>query len=159
MALEAIQRMTMKQSSTATPTVPRAPLADRLRLVVTRLARRLRQQAEVGISPTQHSALATIERQGRLTLGELAVLEQVQPPTVTAAVGRLEEQGLVTRTVDTSDRRVVRVAITATGRKLLDRNRSRKSAYLGRRLRGLSDDERATLERAAVILERILEES
>jgi len=133
-------------------------LPERLRLVVTRLARRLRQQAEAPISPTQSAALATIERRGPLTLGELAELERVQPPTITAAVGRLEEQGLVDRRRDPEDRRVARVQVTAAGRKLLKETRSRTSAYLERRVGELSARDRATLERAAAVLERLLEE-
>ena len=135
-----------------------AALAPRLRLAITRLARRLRQQADLpGVSPTQISALSTIERDGPLTLGELAGLERVQPPTITSAVARMEEQGLVLRRVDECDRRIHRVEITTAGRKLLDKSRSRKNAYLERRLHALSDDERATIERAAVLLEAILE--
>ncbi|HUF83085.1 MAG TPA: MarR family transcriptional regulator [Acidimicrobiia bacterium] len=133
-------------------------LPERLRLAVTRLARRLRQQAEAPISPTQAAALATIDRRGPLTLGELAELERVQPPTVTAAVGRLEEQGLVDRERDPEDRRVSRVQVTPAGRKLLRETRSRKSAYLERRIAELSARDRATLERAAAVLERLLEE-
>ncbi len=137
----------------------RVNLATRLRLAVTRLARRLRQQTESPISPTQQSALATIEHRGPLTLGELAAVEQVQPPTITAAVGRLQEQGLVTRTGDTVDRRVARVEITPAGSRLLEQSRSRKNAYLERRLRGLSASDSATLEAAADILERLLEDA
>ncbi len=133
-------------------------LAARLRLVITRLARRLRQQAEAGVSPTQISALATVERRGPLTLGELAACEHLQPPTVTAAVARLEESGLVARHVDTHDRRIARLEITGRGRQLLARSRRRKSEYLDRRLRRLDADERATLARAATILERIVED-
>ncbi len=127
-------------------------------MVVTRLARRLRQQGEAAASPTQLAALATVEREGPLTLGELAAVERVQPPTITAAVGRLEERGLVQRRPDTSDRRVARVEITARGRRLLEQTRSRKTAYLERRLAALSTDERDTLERATAILESIVDE-
>jgi DNA-binding MarR family transcriptional regulator len=132
-------------------------LAPRLRLAVTRLARRLRQQADLpGVSPTQVSALATIEREGPLTLGELAAREGVQPPTISAAVGRLEEQDLVHRTVDPADRRVHRVEVSPAGRRLLEKSRSRKNEYLERRLRALSTEDRATIERAAELLETIL---
>jgi DNA-binding MarR family transcriptional regulator len=132
-------------------------LAPRLRLAVTRLARRLRRQADLpGVSPTQVSALATIERAGPITLGELAAREGVQPPTITAAVGRLEEQDLVHRRVDPQDRRIHRVEVTAAGRRLLEKSRSRKNAYLERRLRALPAEDRATLERAADLLEGIL---
>lgn len=140
-----------------TPNETTSELAARLRLVVTRLARRLRQHAESGVSPTGLAALATIERDGPITLGALAKTERVQPPTITSAVARLEELGLVARTPDPTDRRVTHVAVTSAGRKLLDRSRSRKNAYLDRQLRDLTPDEQATLARAAGILERMLE--
>ena len=143
---------------TTAATAPVAPaLPSRLRMVVTRLARRLRQQGESAASPTQLAALATIERDGPLTLGALAAIERVRPPTITAAVGRLEEQGLVHRRPDARDRRVARVEITRHGRRLLAESRSRKTAYLEQQLAALSADERATLTRAATILERVLE--
>ncbi len=151
----------MSESPTPPPPAREAPdtvtaLADRLRLSVTRLARQLRRNADVAASPTQLSALATIERKGPLTLGELASYEGVQPPTVTAAVGRLEQQGLVVRHTDADDRRVVRVEITRAGRTLLARNRSRKTAFLAQRLAALTDDERARLAAAVDVLERVL---
>jgi len=142
----------------ASSTTTESDLADRLRLVVTRLARRLRQQSGVGESPTQLSALATVERRGSITLGALAEAERVKPPTMTAAVTRLEADGLLARQVDESDRRIVRVTITPTGRKLLARNRSRKTAELERRLLRLSPEDRRTLDRAVVVLDRLLEQ-
>ncbi len=132
-------------------------LAERLRLAVTRLARRLRQQSGVDASPTQLSALATIERRGPITLGDLAAAERVKPPTVTAAVSRLEAEGFVARHIDPADRRIVRVEVTASGRKLLARNRSRKTAELDRRLQSLTPEDRATLDRAVDVLDRLLE--
>jgi DNA-binding MarR family transcriptional regulator len=143
---------------TAPPTTrTETDLPERIRLVVTRLARRLRQQSGVEASPTQLAALATIEHLGPITLGDLAAAESVQPPTITAAVGRLEGQGLVQRRTDEADRRVVWVDITPAGRKLLARNRSRKTAYLSKRLGALTPDERATLSAAATLLDRLLE--
>ena len=148
---------TTRPVSPAPAAGPDGDLAERLRLAVTRLARRLRQEGDTDASPTQLSALATIERHGPITLGELATAERIQPPTVTAAIDRLETQGLVRRQVDDADRRVTRVAITADGRKLLARQRSRKTAYLARRLRALTPDEHATLDAAAAILDRVLD--
>ena len=140
---------------TAPAAEPAGDLAERLRLAITRLARRLRQEGDIDASPTQLAALATIERRGPITLGELATAERIQPPTVTAAIDRLEAQGLVRRQVDAADRRVTRV--TADGRKLLARQRSRKTAYLARRLRALTPEEHATLDAAAAILDRVLD--
>jgi DNA-binding MarR family transcriptional regulator len=136
---------------------PPADLAARLRLVVTRLARQLRQRAVVDLTPSQISALATIDRNGPVTLGELAALERVQPPSVTVVATRLEEKGLVVRRTDPRDRRVSRVETSKDGRKLLARSRSRKDAELDRRLRSLTDEDRATLAAAASILERLVE--
>ena len=135
-----------------------ADLAGRLRLAVTRTARRLRQEAGTDLSPSLTAALATIERHGPLTPSRLADLERVQRPTATRMVARLEERGLLVRTTDPADGRVSLVSLSPEGRTLLTSVRGRKNAYLARRLRGLSDEEIADLERAAAILERLLEE-
>jgi DNA-binding MarR family transcriptional regulator len=132
-------------------------LAPALRLGVMRLARRLRQEHAPGeVTPSMLSALSTIERLGPITLGDLAAVEQVQPPSMTRIVSRLEEQGLVARTGDQSDRRVFRVAVTADGRRFVARSRTRKDAYLARRLDELDDTERGVLAQALPILERLV---
>jgi DNA-binding MarR family transcriptional regulator len=134
-------------------------LASRLRLSVTRLARRLRQQAgaEAEVTPSQLSALSSVERLGPITLGELAAVERVQPPTMTRVVGGLEEAGLVSRQVDEHDRRIARVQTTVAGQRFLERSRSRKNAYLAARIRTFDAEDRAVLARAATLLERLLE--
>ena len=132
-------------------------LASRLRLAVMRLARVLRQKAQEGITPSQLSALVSVEREGPVTLGELAALEGVQPPTMTRIVAALEEADLVEREVDPADRRISRLHITPGARKLLEKNRSRKTAYLASRMRDISDEERDVLARAAALLERMTE--
>jgi DNA-binding MarR family transcriptional regulator len=132
-------------------------LSADLRLAVTRLARRLRQHADSGLSPSQLSALATIEHRGPMTLGELAAAEGVQPPTVTAAVARLEEAGLVARATHERDRRVSMVAATSAGLDLLRRSRRAKEAFLATNLAALDDDDRAALSRAATLLDAMRE--
>jgi DNA-binding MarR family transcriptional regulator len=132
-------------------------LATRLRLAITRTARRLRQEAGADLGPSQTAALATIERDGPLTPSEVAQAERIQRPTATRIVARLEETGLVGRTADPADGRSSLVAITPQGRALLRRLRTRKNAYLARRLRALDAAEVETLRRAAGILERLLE--
>ncbi len=144
-------------------TIPLAEVAAHLRLAVVRTARRLRQEglASEGrgeLSPTLSAALATIEIHGPLTPSEVAKRERVKRPTVTRAIGRLEALGLVTRTADPTDGRAFLISVTAEGRALLRRLRTRKNAYLAKRLRDLDPDEVGTLERAAAILERLLDE-
>ncbi len=133
-------------------------LASRLRLAVMRLARVLRQKAQDPVTPSQLSALVSIEREGPVTLGELAALESVQPPTMTRIVAALEEDELVQREADQADRRISRVRITGQGRRLLEKNRSRKTAYLASRMRGLNAEELDVLARAAGLLERMTED-
>lgn len=130
-------------------------LARRLGIATVRLARVLRQQDEGELTPTLRSALATIDREGPLTLGELALAEHVAPPTVTKVVGKLEERALVERTADEVDRRVIRVEVTAAGRTLLDADRRRRATWLAARLDELSDDERAAVDAAVPVLERL----
>jgi DNA-binding MarR family transcriptional regulator len=131
-------------------------LASRLRLAVTRLHRRLRQQAAGGLTQTQASALASIGQLGSPTLGALAARESVQPPSMTRIVGALEELGHVSRLIDPTDRRVARVTLTAQGREVLQRSRSLKNAFLAQQLRRLPPDERQALGNLTVLLERLV---
>jgi len=122
------------------------------------MARRLRQEAGAGLSPSMTAALATIEAHGPLTPSELAERERVQRPTVTRVLARLEESQLVSRAADPADRRSSLVSVSEQGRALLAIMRTRKDAFLAQRLDALDDDDRETLARAAAILERMLEE-
>jgi len=133
-----------------------ADTAGRLRLAVARMARLLRQQDHSGFGPTVIAALATIDHHGPLTLGDLAAREQVAPPTITKVVEKLMASGLVARTVDTTDRRVTRVTITTKGARQLAAYRTRRTEWLAERLCCLTDDERARLEAAVEVLEKII---
>lgn len=132
--------------------------AARLRLAITRTARRMRQEAGSELGPSALAALATIERAGPLTPSEIARHERVQRPTATRILARLAEDGLVTRTADPADGRCSIVTISPEGRALLRKLRSRKNAYLAHRMSDLPDEDVAALDRAAEILERVLEE-
>lgn len=133
-------------------------LPSRLRLAIVRTARRLRQEAGTGLSPSLTAALATIERHGPLTPSELAEREAIKRPAATRIVARLENEGLVDRTADPGDGRVTLIAATTAGRDLQRRTRRRKNEYLARRLRDLSPTDRLALERATEVLERLLED-
>jgi DNA-binding MarR family transcriptional regulator len=132
-----------------------AALAARLRLGVTRLARRLRQEAEAGITPSMLSALSSAERRGPLTMRDLCAAEQVQPPTMTRIVAALLEAGLVVREADPVDGRVAWVRVSPEGRRLLARSRRRKEAYLAKALGAIDPHELEHLVTAADVLERL----
>src|SRR5262245_41123806 len=132
-------------------------LAPRLRWAITRMARRLRQESGIDLGPSQTAALATIERHGPLSPSELAEAERIKRPTATRILRHLEEAGLVERVRDPEDGRGSIVSITGAGRQHLKRLRARKTAYLATRLDGLDAEDRRTLERAAELLEGMLE--
>src|SRR3954452_18357797 len=139
-------------------TISSSDLAHRLRPLIARLGRRLRQEAGGELSPSQGAALTTIAAHGPLTPSELAGRERIQRPTATRVLARLEEAGLLQRAADPGDGRSSLISATPAGHALLARLRARKDAYLARRLDGLDPEELAVLDRAAGILERILEE-
>jgi DNA-binding MarR family transcriptional regulator len=137
-----------------------AGLASALRISVSRLARRLRAERltkglEPGLSDTQIAALAALERHGEMTPGELAEHEKVQPPSMTRVITALEDGGLVMRRPHTTDRRQVMLTVTDRGRAVVQQSRHLREAWLARRLRELTPQERATLRAAAPILEKL----
>ncbi len=134
-----------------------AALAARLRVAGWRFARRMRRESAPGISPTLSAALHTVEMQGPITAGQLAAHEHVQKPTMTRTIQALLDNGLVERVPDPLDGRVSWLSITAEGRRLLQRSRRRTDEFLAKRVKKLSAEERAVLETAATLLERLAE--
>jgi DNA-binding MarR family transcriptional regulator len=134
-------------------------MAAYLRVSATRLARRLRQESDAGLTPSQHAALVSVEKFGPLTLGALAEYERVAPPSITKVVAKLEGVGYVERRPDESDRRMAWVSITATGRAHLARVRQRKNLWLAARLADLDDDQRQRLASALDVLDVLTADS
>ena len=132
--------------------------ADRLHSAAIHLLRRLRREdARWGLSAPRLSALSVLVFGGRaLTLGELAAIEQVKPPTMTRLVSALEAQGLVARYPDATDGRVIRIRATAKGRTLLARGRAARVEALATELRALAPGEHESLSEAVTVLERVI---
>ena len=105
------------------------------------------------------SALSVIVFAGPVTLGELAAAEQVRPPTMTRIVNALEEQGLVRKSRDETDRRTVTLSATMKGKRLLVESRNRRIRPLADRMERLGGHELKMLQDAAVILQEILRPS
>jgi DNA-binding MarR family transcriptional regulator len=133
-------------------------LAEHLRVALARTARRLRQEAGADLGPALTAALGTVERHGPLTPSELAARERIQRPTATRLVARLDELGLIASTPAPGDARSRLLSVTPEGRALLADMRTRKDAFLARRLRELPAEDRATLARAADLLEALLQD-
>jgi len=136
-----------------------AGLASELRVSVMRLRRRLASERDPAndLSIAAMAVLGSLFRHGELTVGELAGLERVQPPTMTRKVNGLEEGGYVARRAHESDGRVVVVSLTELGRSRVVADRKRRDEWLSRQLRDLTPDERAVLRAAAPIIQRLSE--
>ena len=134
-----------------------AGLAAELRVGVMRLRRRLANERhpDNDLSLGQMAVLGLLLRRGDLTIGELARLERVQPPSMTRTVTCLEAIGTIARRAHETDGRVVVVALTDHGREVVLADRKRRDAWLAVQLTHLTADERAVLRRAAPILDRL----
>lgn len=122
------------------------------------MARRLRTEAGAGLGPSLGAALATVGQHGPLTPSEIADREGIRRPSATRIVARLEEEGFVSRTPDPDDGRSFRVEITEAGVAHILEVRSRKDAFLAQRIAALPPEDREVLDRAADLLERLLED-
>lgn len=137
-------------------TIADAELASALRVSVMRLSRRLRlERSSEDMSLTQLATLASIHREGSPTIGELAAIERVKPPSMTRVVNSLEDAGLVTRRPHDTDGRQVVVELTDLARAVLDEDRRRRDQWLARRLEELDGTERELLRRTAPLLDAL----
>jgi DNA-binding MarR family transcriptional regulator len=134
-----------------------ADLAARLRVEIGRLTRQTRQHSRGDFTPSQVSALASLDQRGPMRLGELARVECIAPPTLTKIVALLETNGLVERSVDPDDRRSAVVALTRAGRSALTRIRSERTAFLAERIARLTPADRARLGDAIDLITRLAE--
>ncbi|HXC77568.1 MAG TPA: MarR family transcriptional regulator [Candidatus Acidoferrum sp.] len=141
-------------TSTGTP----AEVAGNLRVALMRTVRRLKRETDGEHSVSVVAALASVSSRGPLTLGELAEAEGVSRPSMTVLAANLLDQNLVARELDENDGRLVRVRITPEGKRVLERSRTRRTAYLAKRLGALSAEELRTLDQAATILLRLAEQ-
>ena len=130
----------------------------RLRLALLRLARRLRQEHAGDLTPSQLSALSCIEREGPVSLRDLAEMERVQPPSISRIVGALEGEGWVERIADTEDRRVVLITATPMAHRELDRIRRERNAWLAGRLASLDGHQRDAVLAALDGLEALIDD-
>lgn len=131
-------------------------VADRLHSAAIHLLRSLRKvDTASGLTSPRLSALSVLVFGGPKTLGELAALEQVKPPTITRLVAALEKDGLVRRKRDESDRRIARISATPKGETVMRKGRQRRIEDLASRLEGLSRRDLLELKEAAELMESV----
>ena len=149
----------MATSKRTSPTREVGRVADRLHSAAIHLLRRLRVEDEaLGISAPRLSLLSVLVFAGPKRIGELARIEQVEPPTMTKLVDGLVRDGLAIRGPDPDDARAVRVRATPTGARTLRRGRAKRVETLRTRLATLSPAELAALGEGVEVLERMLQD-
>ncbi len=129
--------------------------AARLRLVLLRLARALRHQGSTVLSPSQVSALASVDEFGPLRISALASIESIGAPVATRVVASLEEVNLLMRTEDPEDKRASLVELSEHGRSVLGALWSERTMGMSARLERLTAAERARVEAALPALEKL----
>lgn len=135
-----------------------SPEISRLRAQLTRLARRLRQEARNDPeSWTRMLVISAIDRFGdEATPSAIARMEDMRSSQVAAVLRELEVSGLVGRRPDEIDRRVTRLVLTARGKAILTESRHRRDAWLANAITTqLTDEESKLLLQAGQLLERL----
>lgn len=133
-------------------------VANRLRPLLLKLTRELRREAHpLGVTGGQVSLLVQIYRNPAIGVRELAALEGISPAAISGHVRRLEKAGLVSRALDADDRRRQGLLVSPKGADLLRTVKRRRTAWLARRLKGLSDEELEAVDRALEPLAKLLE--
>lgn len=127
----------------------------RLRMVLGRLGRVLRQQTADGLSYPQISLLFSIERSNPVTAGELAAGEGVTPPSVSRSLNELDRRGLIWRGRHTVDGRVSLIYMTDSGKRECARLRRSRDVWLAEHLTRLAPEEIQVLITALPVLERL----
>ncbi|MFN2583061.1 MAG: MarR family winged helix-turn-helix transcriptional regulator [Candidatus Dormibacteria bacterium] len=122
-------------------------VANRLRPLLLHLNRHLRREARAqGITPGKVSLLSAIEDHAGIGVGDLAAREGMSSPSISVQIDQLAAAGYVRRVRDAAgDRRRVGLEVTSAGSKLLRTVRSRRTAWLARRLRDLSPEQRGEI--------------
>jgi len=132
-------------------------LASELRVVLGRLVRRLR--AEHRFSLSQASVLGRLDREGTMSIGDMALAERVRPQSMTQTIGDLEADGLIERRADPTDGRRTLVDLTDQGRLTLQEDRRRREGWLARAIaQDLSTQEQRVLMQALGLLRRLSED-
>ncbi|GBE64943.1 MarR family transcriptional regulator [Mycobacterium sp. MFM001] len=127
--------------------------------VVARLNRYATQRIQMPLPAAQARLLSTIEAQGEARICELAAVDHCSQPTMTTQVRRLEDAGLVTRSVDPGDARAVRIRITPEGVRTINRVRADRAAAIEPQLGRLDPADRQTLAEAVAVLHRLLDDA
>ena len=126
------------------------PREPRISYVVARLERALRRELAQRIQPTgltvpQYTTLSVLRSRSGLSNAQLARRSYITPQTMSEVIGALEEKGLVDRAPDPGHRRILRITVTAKGKRVMSRCDVAVNDMEQQMLGELSEPERAEL--------------
>jgi DNA-binding MarR family transcriptional regulator len=132
-------------------------LAAELRILIGKLKRRLREQANAwDLPPSQVSVLSRLERDGPATVSALARAEGMRPQSMGANVSVLEAAGMVSGAPDPNDGRQTILSLTAACREWIIAGRAAREDWLFRAIRTkLAPAEQEQLAAAVELLKRL----
>ena len=134
-------------------------LANRLRPVLLKLARELRREIHtLGVTGGQVSVLVAIKYSPGIGIRGLAARERTSVPGMSKFVAKLEDAGLVEAAPVVGDRRRVGLKLTADGHRVLRSVRSKRTAWLAKRLRTLDEEQLEAIDTAIEPLTALLDE-
>ena len=85
---------------------------------------------------------------GPVSMSDLACASFISKPNLTTMVDRLCTEGLVERSADPNDRRIVNVALTQKGREYIEKHKQEVAEFIESRLALLDDEQLERLKRA-----------
>jgi DNA-binding MarR family transcriptional regulator len=135
-------------------------LAQDLRALLSKLKRRLRDQAHVGdLTPSQVSVLLRLEKDGAATTSTLARIEGMRPQSMAPVITALESAGLVSGAPDPADGRQTLLSLTDACRKWVEEGRAARQDWLTRALQArLLPQEQDEVARAVALLKRLVDD-
>ena len=133
-------------------------VAGELRVVLGKLKRRLREEANLGdFTLSQMSVLSRLEREGPATVTTLARAEGVRPQSMGATVSALEAAGFVSGAPDPTDGRQTILSLTTACREWIKAGRAAREDWLFRAIRtNLAPEEQEELASAVELLKRLV---
>lgn len=135
-------------------------LASDLRVVITRLIKKLRVKSETGamLSLTERSTLALLDQHQQLLPSELASMEKITTQSMSQILNKLSDAGYISRKISKDDKRKSIISLTKSGQETLYKVRNEREEWLNKALDEVcSEKEKAILRNAIAPLKKLVD--
>ena len=127
-------------------------LASDLRIVITRLIKKLRVKSETGamLSLTERSTLALLDQHGQLLPSEIASMEKITTQSMSQILSNLLKAGYISRKISVNDKRKSIISLSKAGRNTLYKVRNEREEWLNKALTEICNEKERNILRSAV---------